>query len=71
MYVDNNNDMSSDNATLLSYYNCSTSDEASLVEPEGHSDDHVTSSDAPDPAEKSYTVTTISRLVNKFTIWIS
>ena len=54
--------MSSDNATLLSYYNCSNNDEASLVEPGAHaSSDHMTSSGAPDPADKSHTVT-ISRL---------
>lgn len=62
MYVDyDGGDMSSDNAALLSYYNCSNSDEALLEEPEGH--DHVTSSDAHDPPDKSHTVTTISRLV--------
>ena len=60
MYVGNGSDMSSDNATLLSYYNYSDGNEASSVEPEGH--DHVTSSGAHDPPNKSHAVTTISRL---------
>ena len=62
MYAGNGSDMSSDNAALLSYYNCSNGEEASLVEPE-EEDDHVTSLDAHDPPDKSHTVTTISRLV--------
>ena len=60
--------MSNDNATLLSFYSGSNEESGvSLMDPEPstNSDGHVSSSNAPDPTNKSRTVT-ISRLLFQY-----